>query len=165
MLLALKNSVYIWQSNFSKEMDKILEKHGYTLITLPWETFELLENDQDHFTQSGYEKFLYSLGETLLPYGKNKKILILSDSTIGYWNTDSKIILQPFGICAMISCCGVGYTTHPVNFRSTIWDLEQKYDIVVMIGGWNDCNTYLPHVDKSVRNFTRTIKKKLIFSK
>ena len=153
MLLCLKNDVYIWKSDFSKQIDKILKKNGFTLIDLPWDNCELLKNDKEHFTRRGNHKFVEYLRNILDPYGIDKKILILSDSTLGYWNDTGNL---PYDI---ISYCGVGYTTHPVNFRSMSWNLIDKYDIILVIGGWNDKYTDISLVDKSIRNFTRTIKK------
>lgn len=153
MLLCLRNNVYIWKSIFSREMDKILEENGFTLLDFPWNQCELLRNDLDHFTEGGNKKFVEYLSNILNSLGK-QKILILSDSTLGYWNSTKKLHYD------IICCCGVGYTTYPVNFRSLIWDMNNKYDIVLVIGGWNDKYSSLDSVDKYVKKFVRTVSQK-----
>ena len=155
MLLSLRNNVYIWQSEFARGMDKILENKGFTLMDFPWEECELLPNDLDHFTQGGNKNFVdYLVG--ILDSLSDKKILILVDSTLDYWNSTSEI---PYDV---ISCCGVGYTTYPRNFRSLIWDMRTKYDIVLMIGGWNDKYSPIDRVSSSVQRFVRTLSQKII---
>ena len=155
MLLSLRNNVNIRQSEFARGMDKILENEGFTLMDFPWEECELLPNDLDHFTQGGNKNFVdYLVG--ILDSLSDKKILILVDSTLDYWNSTSEI---PYDV---ISCCGVGYTTYPRNFRSLIWDMRTKYDIVLMIGGWNDKYSPIDRVSSSVQRFVRTLSQKII---
>ena len=155
MLLSLRNNVNIRQSEFARGMDKILENEGFTLMDFPWEECELLPNDLDHFTQGGNKNFVdYLVG--ILDSLSDKKILILADSTLDYWNSTSEI---PYDV---ISCCGVGYTTYPRNFRSLIWDMRTKYDIVLMIGGWNDKYSPIDRVSSSVQRFVRTLSQKII---
>lgn len=155
MLLSLRNNVYIWQSEFAREIDEILENVGFTLIDFPWEECELLPNDLDHFTQVGNKNFVDYLVRILEPLS-DKKILILADSTLGYWDSTSEI---PYDV---ISCCGVGYTTQPINFRSLIWDMRTQYDIILMIGGWNDKYSPMDMVSRCVERFVRTLSQKII---
>lgn len=154
MLLCLRTNVYIWQSEFARGMDKILENEGFTLIDFPWEECELLPNDLDHFTQQGNKNFVDYLVRMLEPLS-DKKILILADSTLGYWNSISKI---PYDV---ITCSGVGYTTYPTNFRSLIWGIHTKYDVIVMIGGWNDKYSPMDRISSSVQRFIRTLSQKI----
>lgn len=84
-------NVHVWQGDFLKRLDETIDQHP-TLpyrFDLPWSSFDLLPDDADHFTWDGYVSFVDSLLEhVLVHWARHKRVHVLSDSTIDYWNWD-----------------------------------------------------------------------------
>lgn len=172
MLIALKNSVHIWSGDESKVIDFAMEENGYYLIELDWDKFDLIPSDQDHFTKSGFQAFCNNFVKKLSGI-KNKKILIICDSTIDYWNYDqdgnytayadgyiSKMLLKNGIECVMDSVGGSGFVAGS-NFRSRLSNYDNDFfDCIVFIGGWNDYS-YIDCVNQYIRNTGRTARQKL----
>ena len=88
-----KTNVHIWKDNKYKHVDKILAQNNFTLFELQWNNFTVYKNDINHFTWNGFKSFSLSLVDFIKSTISNKycninkpSILILSDSTIDYWN-------------------------------------------------------------------------------
>ena len=173
MLIALRNSVHIWSGEESQVIDIALEENGYYLIDLNWEKFDLIPTDQDHFTESGFKSFCIDFVNNLSGL-KGKRILILCDSTIDFWNYDengnytayadgylSMLLLKKDIRCVMDSVCGSGFVATP-NFRSRLSNYDNNFfDVIIFVGGWNDYS-HIETVTQSIRNTGRTARQKLI---
>lgn len=148
MILSLRTNVYMWKSPLNRYIDNKLNSIGIKLINLPWDKFELIKSDQDHFTWRGYKSFCKNFNVQLAHFFKTgTKIHIIADSTIDYWNYTSnfkytgkankflKLYCKDYKI-TIDAIAGSGYTTRN-NFIDRI-DNSIECDAVILIGGWND---------------------------
>jgi len=146
-MYALRTSAYIWTDPTLQKMDRKLTRLGVTLIDCPWETFEYLEDDPDHFTHAGFLQFSDWLVQMLI----NREILsvlIMSDSTIDFWNYNDEgrrsgrahrhlyCKMREKGIEGRLdTVCGSGYVCEP-TFAQRYSKCD--YSECLVIGGWND---------------------------
>lgn len=144
--MALRCNVHIWKSPLNKYIDNTLERKGVKLINLSWNSLKTFKKDPDHFTLKGFKKFCYSLKQALkLHLPENKKLHIIADSTIDYWNYDkekytgygNKYLKSIFlyNHVTIDAMSGSGYHSYKSFSNRTI---SNKPDILLFIGGWND---------------------------
>jgi len=160
-MYAISVNAYIWKSPLRHYIDKTLSKYHFKLLSLPWNQFELLDNDSDHFTWTGYKNFCKSLKMVVdNNIDKDSSLYFLSDSTIDYWNYKDngayngkankylKKILNRSNI-KIDALCGSGF----YSFNKRVNNAED-YDNIFIIGGWND-NSY-----QSVKKYIKQISSK-----
>lgn len=180
-LLALKVSTYIWESPQARKLDGILSNNGIRLLDFPWGNCELLENDSNHFTRQGLIQFCENLG-SVLHKEKVKRVWIVSDSTIDFWNWDrhgkytgnasrmlnASLMRWHIEHVALSAWCGSGFEALKKDkkdlgslLRNTLKD--EKFttappDSILIIGGWNDLaseNAFIT-TDRSMNNTIRS---------
>ena len=157
MMLAVRTNVSRWASPYCLALDSYLEARGVHLIDLPWDSFELLRHDQNHFTARGFDAFRSALATALSVHGVQGDLFVLSDSTVDHLNrgrderpADVKLQLsmRAHQIHATVSSqCGSGYCAlrdQDADFGSLARaELERPGTRArdahwLIIGGWND---------------------------
>lgn len=181
-MFASKINTYIWKDDKYNKIENILEHNNFTLFQLPWNNFTLYKNDQNHFTWNGFKTFSKYLTDFIKKiiskkYNniENLSILILSDSTIDYWNYEPDNIkkannyikeeLKPFNI-TIDAVSGSGFCAMK-NDRKDRKDFvyrlhkivknNKKYDLIIVIGGWNDYNYSLEEINSSIEQCSKII--------
>ena len=150
-LLAAIASTSIWTSHTMSMLDQIVisRNHSSSLIALDWEKFEYVEGDPDHFTWKGFDLFCGNLSSKLAPYAqKIGKLLVLTDSTVGYLGDDGArhlaTTLRNVGIPSVVDAVnGSGFVARSdegLHFRQRLSHqfTSNHFDSVLLIGGWND---------------------------
>lgn len=134
-----------------------MEAKGFELWSLPWETFELVEDDPDHFTWNGFVAFSEALVRRLVVESPDKTDsrawTILSDSTVDHNNYDERWertgradehltqLLHSAGVNATVdSVCGSGFLARKaedLHFATRRRRSDPKTNLLI-VGGWND---------------------------
>lgn len=157
MLVFVRTSVECWKSPFCDELDAFMLTQGAIPVDLPWSNFQLLQQDQDHFTARGFDAFRRSFATELRQKGIQGNALIMTDSTVDHLNRNNrakpadkmlKDSLEGEGIHAIVaSQSGSGFCAmqeHELNFHSLALKCLQKNGPRlknahwVVVGGWND---------------------------
>ena len=170
MYLALQTNTYIWQSEFLQNLDVALQREGFGLLQLPWQKYELLVRDTDHFTWRGYCAFSRGLAEVLSSVRVESPVTIYADSTVDYHNYDrahnftgranDQLLrdLQRKGINATVDAVsGSGFSAmrkSRMHFSARAKGNPSNGSVIV-IGGWNDATFALEQVVKDVRTFLK----------
>jgi hypothetical protein len=144
-MFALRVNTYIWKSPKAKLIDKALKKKNIKLLHLNWKNYSLVE-DNMHFTLDGYKLFARDLSKKINKICSiDKSLLILSDSTVDYWN-DHNMFADNY-LKTLINCkvtidslCGSGFYSMKNTNQNFIDRLKmhRKFDYYLFIGGWND---------------------------
>ena len=159
-----------------RSVDATLERVGSTAIDLPWHRFDLLE-DGEHFTPDSQDEFAEVFASELLKRFNGKlpsSILVLADSTIGYYDWDADIwngscsknlerILEnrdPRGnmTVRVDSVCGSGFVARSQfneHFRGRLANhmgrgSGERWSVVVFVGGWNDEYVDTRHLESAI---------------
>lgn len=178
-MLASRINTYIWKDSKYNKTDIILKDNNFTLFQLPWDNFTLYKNDQNHFTWNGFKIFSRCLTDFIKSiiskkYGdiKNPSILIISDSTIDYWNYEPNNLkkannylkeeLKPFNV-TIDAVSGSGFCAMRDNRKDFVYRLHKivknnkKYHLIIVIGGWNDYNYSLEEINSSIEQCSQII--------
>lgn len=141
-VIALKTHCHTWRSDFTKWLDAELSKHDIGLVDMPWSEFSYVKDDPDHFTVKGLEQFTTRLAYRLRRKLREKRVAIVSDSTIDYLPGGSDYVadkLLRYKIHASVDAvCGSGFVA-PKKFASRL-SAAGECDIILIIGGWNDAH-------------------------
>jgi len=156
MLLASTTDVAHWRSPFCAGVDRALDTCGFGRVELPWDTFQVLQRDRDHFTKRGFDAFRQALAAELARRDVVGDVLVIADSTIDYLNDASRSAdaavcraLRARGMVPRVlseggsGFCARGHAGHDFSelasgvlrgadgarWRGATW---------VVIGGWND---------------------------
>lgn len=181
-MLASKTNTHLWKNQTCNKIDNILKNNNLTLFNLPWSKFNLYKNDLNHFTTAGFKIFSNSLANFIKNYvSKNlsniqkPSIYIISDSTIDYWNYDNnnninnkannylKKKLYPFKL-TIDAVSGSGFCALKHDNKDFIYRLNKqlnensKYDLIIIIGGWNDIDYSINEIDNSINESCKIIK-------
>lgn len=152
MMLALRTSVSRWDSLFCDALDAHMRSEGVVLIDLPWESFQFLQADPNHFTARGFDTFRRCLASRVASAGVEGKVFVLSDSTVGHINREKADLpadvslersMARRGISAsVVSQCGSGFCAlreRALDFESIARRRTGVCDAHwLIIGGWND---------------------------
>ena len=166
-----------------QHIDSVMKGIGSIELTLPWERFHLLKDGQ-HFTlrsQTEFDKALVSKLSDQMNGRQASSILVLADSTIGYhdWDGDiwhgraSRKLEQELRnmdtsrkvIVHVDSVCGSGFVARSefnehfrarmaTNMRLVAWD------VVVLVGGWNDVHVDDDRLSLAIRGCGRIVRVK-----
>ena len=155
-ILALRTNVAHWCSLTMRNIDKTLIRNQIRLLDVKWDNCELLAHDQNHFTWRGLHMFVNLLAQKLVLMGVTD-VMVLSDSTIAWWNYDkygnftggaSRMFVDTLatkGIRANIRAInGSGFRNRYdeyLNFPTMLKNCEplnRKDTKLLVIGGWND---------------------------
>lgn len=154
-VMALRTNVAHWSSPFCRQLDRHFTESGVALIDLPWD-FELLQNDQDHFTARGFDSFRRALAAALSARGVEGDVFVIADSTVDHINrsdptrpADEKLrrSLATHGMNATVaSQSGSGFCALQEHRRSFLHLARHqtrakpslKNARWVLVGGWND---------------------------
>ena len=156
LLLSLRTCVHVWKSEEMYALDELLKSKQIELLDLKWERFKLI-SDQQHFSTNGFSKFSTELAKVvschLIEKGL-KNVVIMSDSTIGFMNSNGlegdECIVKSFankGIEATVnSIGGSGYVSMNESndhFHARLSQILRRMypwspDAVLIVGGWND---------------------------
>ena len=155
-ILALRTNVEHWCSLTMGNIDKTLIRNQIRLLDVKWDNCELLAHDKNHFTWRGLQMFVNLLAQKLVLMGVTD-VMVLSDSTIAWWNYDkygnftggaSRMFVDTLankGIHANIRAInGSGFRNRYdeyLNFSTMLKNCEplnRKDTKLLVIGGWND---------------------------
>ena len=178
-MFASKINTHIWKDKKYKKMDTILKQNNFTLFELEWNNFTLYKNDTNHFTLNGFKSFANSLISFIKSKSEasisNKSTLVLSDSTIDYWNWENnketkkannyiKNLLKKQNTTINIDAIsGSGYCAMKnqnkdfVSRLNKIVKCNKKYDLVIIIGGWNDYEYSLEEINNNIQECGKII--------
>ena len=171
-MYASKINTHIWKDHKYKKMDTVLKQNNFTLFELEWSNFTLYKNDTDHFTWNGFKSFANSLISFINSKSEAISILILSDSTIDYWNWQNnkyterannyiKNLLKINIIIDAVSgsgfCAMKNKNKDFVSRLNKIAKSNKKYDLVIIIGGWNDYEYSIEEINDSIQQCNKII--------
>ena len=155
-LHALYTNVHIWQAPELKQLDVQLEANGIKMHPLSWKDYDVLDDDRDHFTWYGFTRFATDLARLVKTW--RGRTLVVSDSTIDYWNYNdagernsaANAYLESLHPAMLIdAACGSGFEATRANltdFRTRLLRHPvNRYDHILFVGGWNDI-----HVDQDL---------------
>lgn len=164
-LHALVTNVHVWKCPALARLDTFMSLCKITLHTMSWSRFELLPDDTDHFTWSGFLSFAEELVQIILTLPGNT--LVLSDSTIDYWNYDdlgnqtnaaSQYIESLCPSVHVDAVCGSGFTAlrkDMMDFRTRLRTHNVRYQSVLFVGGWNDIDSPMEVTRSAIQMLTR----------
>ena len=171
-MYASKINTHIWKDEKYKKMDTILKQNNFTLFELEWNNFTLYKNDTDHFTWNGFKSFANSLISFINSKNEANSILIISDSTIDYWNWENnkctkrannyiknllKININIDTVSGSGFCAMNNENKDFVSRLNKIVKFNKKYDLVIIIGGWNDYQYSIEEIDDSIQQCNKII--------
>ena len=185
-ILALRTNVAHWCSLTMRNIDKIMIRNEIRLLDVKWDNCELLTHDRDHFTWRGLQMFTNLLAQKLVLMSI-KDIMVLSDSTVAWWNYDkygnftggaSRMFIDTLankGICATIKAInGSGFRNRHdeyLDFSTMLKHsetLKSKNTRLLIIGGWNDegydTNTLKRSIDELVSIYKEKQRQKYLIS-
>ena len=158
MLLHAQTSGPPWTSEHTRFVDALLQNEGSCEISVDWTRYAY--EDGDHFTDVGAAAFCEDLVQAVLVRcGANRRLWILSDSTIGHNDYDAvhgewtgaasariAAQLRAAGVEATVDAvCGSGFaamSSEGEHFAARIAARRRGAvappDAVLFIGGWND---------------------------
>lgn len=171
-MYATKINTHIWKDQKYKKIDNILKQNNFTLFELEWYNFTLYKNDTNHFTWNGFKSFANSLISFIKSKSEANSILIISDSTIDYWNWENnkyterannyiKNLLKINIIIDAVSgsgfCAMKNENKDFVSRLNKIAKSNKKYDLVIIIGGWNDYEYSIEEINDSIQQCNKII--------
>lgn len=161
----LRVSVGAWQSDEARRLDDALVASGSHPIDLPWVALELCE-DGLHFSRDGANAFARAFCEAVAAlwkqhgsYALPRRLLILSDSTIGHHDYDEEgvwtggasealaemLVEEVEGLDSVHvdAVCGSGFVAHAhsgCHYRARLSKRKREApeEACLFIGGWND---------------------------
>lgn len=168
-MFAVRTNVHRWRCDFQRQLDECLEENGFTLINLPWHEYELLQNDVEHFTWNGYRNFVRDMAAFTRTL--KGRVHVVTDSTVDYWNYDDDgnvtsdadelwVRLHQTQNLTIDSLSGSGFVALSdtgSHFRPRCRSSE-KYDNIVLVGGWNDATYGIDRVRHAIRGITRPVR-------
>lgn len=185
MMFHLKCNVDRWKSDTMRTLDRLLTTQSSTEMNLPWEILDLLE-DGEHFTPTAQLTFETEFSRELmrrLPSNerRNLSVLVVGDSTIGHhdWHRDvwhgaaSRRLAET--VRHTLQCrrvevdavCGSGFIArseynehfHARLAKWTRTGRSDPWDVIVLVGGWNDEGRDPRLLHAAVRGCIRTVYK------
>lgn len=164
-MYALRTCASVWRSAFTQSVDVKMLEMGVTLLDCPWDDFEYVQGDRDHFTERGFRRFATWLGNELEQRGVDD-VRVMSDSTVDYgnWNSDGRRtgqahrylyrVLKSRGIRATLdSVNGSGYVAEPAFEDRLPRRRTDPRRAVLVIGGWNDRHHAPQEVHAAIESF------------
>lgn len=160
----LRVSVGPWQSDEARCLDNVLVASGSHPIDLPWEALELCE-DGLHFSRNGANAFARAFCEVVAALWKQhghalpRRLLILSDSTIGHHDYDDQDVwtggasealaemltdeVEGLDSVHVDAVCGSGFVAcahSGCHYRARLSKRKKEApeEACLFIGGWND---------------------------
>ena len=151
------------------KFDSVLQFAGSTILDLPF-TRMGLESDGVHFTLEGQDVFSTLFAKSLRKDAHNATdVLIISDSTIDFhnWSEDGEwlgkgtlslknaLFANGFTNSIIDAVCGSGFVAR-ANFGEHFHarlshHLRKGYrGPIVFVGGWNDVNDKISHVENAM---------------
>lgn len=168
-LHAVSTDVHIWKSEELRSLDLHLQAVGVNMHSLCWENYELLHDDTDHFTWNGFTAFAKDLVK--LVRSLRGRTLVVSDSTIDYWNwggdgtrtNDATRLLE--SACPNMrvdAVCGSGFVAtrkDMTDFRTRLRGHRMhQFDHVLLVGGWNDLGCSKEQLYHALRQMSAPIR-------
>lgn len=157
MLVAVQCNAHIWASEQAHMLDEIAGNYVTGKINLPWDKFEYVEGDSDHFTWAGFLTFADEFVNSCKPFVKQgESIFVITDSTIDHNNwvdgtmttaasdhvaqlLRTRLNLTQARVDAVSGSGFVARAHEGLHFRNRI-SSARGFDTIVVMGGWNDAS-------------------------